>query len=142
MNIKNLFLAIILPFFLCSLDVFDQVDEGEVKVTPKDVFESLEESDITYNNKAKIIVMNKITAISKEFLVDVGSKINYGKAIVDVHKCGRVKDTDDNFILVSLSESLSHNDSKLIFRGWIFSRSLSLSAVEHPIYQLIAVECL
>lgn len=141
-SIKILIISFIIPFFVCSMDVFDHVDKNSSNITPKDVFETLEDSDIIYNEKAKIIVMNKITAIPREFMIDVGSTINYGKAVIEVHKCGRIKDSDDNFILVSLNENLSGNDSKLIFRGWIFSRSLSLSAVEHPIYQLIAVGCI
>lgn len=138
----HIFTYIFISLFLNAFDVFDKVDDQPVQNSPKDVFENLEDQDIIYENEAKLIIMNKITGVSKEFIVNVGSNIEYGRAEVEVHKCGKIKNSNEHFILVSLNESVGENGKKQIFRGWIFSKSLSLSAVEHPIYQLIAVSCI
>lgn len=139
-------LVIFFSLFLCSENIFERFDkknDGAEGAVVQDVFDTLDSGSIIYTNKAKIIVMNKITANSKEFLINVGSHINYGRAEISVHKCGKMKNNkNDNFILVSLKEKIGEEYYKNLFRGWIFSKSLSISAIEHPIYQLIAVSCL
>jgi hypothetical protein len=110
----------------------------------KDIFSYVDQDKLNYDTKAKIIILNKITANSREFLIDVGGKASYGRAEVTVHKCAHIKGSNEDLMLVSLYENLGSDGdeaSKLLFKGWIFSNSLSISAVEHPIYQLIAAGC-
>ncbi len=119
-------------------DVFDSIAETAVE---DDVF-AIADDKLTYVNKAKLIVMNKITANSKEITLNVGSKITYGRAEVELVKCVKMDNKkQNNLLLVSLKENEFDGTSKQIFRGWLFSNSPSLSAVEHPVYQLIAISC-
>jgi len=140
-DIIRFFLIILslLSFQSKAHDVFDTAIS--TTNTGDDVFATVDEK-FTNANKAKLIVMNKITANSKELLLNIGSKITYGRAEIEVIKCVKTNDKkDNNLLLVSLKENEFDKKSKQIFRGWLFSNSNSLSAVEHPVYQLIAISC-
>jgi len=136
----------ILMFSNCikAEDAFDSIETEEPKNNEQaeDIFSSVDETKVSYLKKATIIVINKITANSKEFQVSIGSKVSYGKAEIELHKCAKINNfRKEDLLLVSLKEKSFDNSEKLIFSGWLFSKSPSLSAVEHPIYQLIAVSC-
>ncbi len=138
---KRILLIIFLIFSQKSIaqDVFDSIDNKDQQYS-EDVFNLIETSNLTESKKGKIIVLNKITANSKEFEIQVGSQITYGKAVIELHKCSS-KNSKESLLLVSLTVKESDDVNKNIFRGWVFSNDISLSSIEHPVYQLIAVSC-
>lgn len=132
--------ALLFSFQSYGFDVFDSVVDEKIKENSSDVFGVIESENLTEKKKGKIIILNKITANSKEFELTVGSEINYGRAIVGLHKCAN-RNMKENLLLVSLKVKESADVQKNVFRGWIFSKNLSISSIEHPVYQLIAVSC-
>lgn len=123
-----------------AADIFDYTEEEVQNANPHDVFSNIDESKVKYTNQGKVIILNKITSNSKEFAVHVKDKITYGKAEVELHKCAKTEE-DESILLVTLRELSLDKEKTIIFRGWLFSKNLSLSSVEHPVYQLIAVSC-
>ncbi|NDB83639.1 MAG: DUF2155 domain-containing protein, partial [Alphaproteobacteria bacterium] len=124
-------------------NIFEITGE-EGAVMEEDVFRITESSTSALSQKAKLVIINKITANSREFLIEKGKKIQYGHAEVQLNKCARTE-FGDSLIHVSLREvgldGMGSLNQTLIFRGWLFAGSPSLSAPSHPIYQLIAISC-
>lgn len=136
-------LALIFSGNAIAEDVFDSQSfdpQDEKPPESAEIFDVLEEDDTKNYAKGKIIIMNKITASSKEFDVEIGKTIRFGKASLALHKCANSHNRGSSmFVTLDVEEQKTPN--KLIFRGWLFSKSQSLSAVTHPVYQLIAVSC-
>ncbi|MDX2050453.1 MAG: DUF2155 domain-containing protein [Rickettsiaceae bacterium] len=90
--------------------------------------------------KGSVIILNKITANSKKFVVNLGDKVTYENAEITLHKCAKTSD-GESALLVTLKEGVLNDREKVIFDGWIFSSSPSISAPEHPVYMLMAIAC-
>jgi len=96
-----------------------------------------------YYNTAKIVALNKITAKSQEFLIKVGSSGYFGNISITVKKCWSNNDLylPQNKILLNVVENKVDEDPMNIFSGWLISSNISASALEHPSYELIAIDC-
>jgi hypothetical protein len=108
--------------------------------------------------------LNKVTGKTSELRVKVGGKVSFGKLDVKVKKCWRapLDQRPENKILLEIEEDDSRQDldvinpqnvdntnsnqksdelKRTIFYGWMFSSSPSISGLEHPIYDITAIEC-
>ncbi len=125
-------------------DVFESIADINTSSheSKEDIFSFIDRDSVKFLEKAKIVIMNKITANSKEFELPVGSKAKYGHAELIIHKCAKSDDPAvGSMILVTLKDTGEKEDIKTLFSGWVFSKSPSISAVEHPVYQLLAISC-
>lgn len=117
-----------------------------------------EDFDITKNNKdlswekeildnffpkATLIALNKVTAKSEKLTIDLKKPVFFGNIQITVHKCWKSSDlyNKENRILISVEENKIDADPEMIFQGWIFSSSPSISSLLHPVYEIIAVDC-
>lgn len=100
-------------------------------------------SELKTYNMGKIIVLNKITATSKELTLKLGEPQYFGNIQIQLHKCVKNLDpyNEDNYILLSVTEHKIDEDPMLIFQGWLFSSSISVSGLMHPIYEIFAQNC-
>ena len=61
-----------------------------------------------------------------------------------VHKC--VKSTDpfnaNNLMLLTIFDNKIDDENLSVFHGWIVSSNPSISTLEHPVYEVIAVDCI
>ena len=134
------------------------VNEGEEETTaPVQVHNSHDVFDVmhntppqgtiglagTYYGVAKIVALNKITAKSKEFAVKIGDTAYFGNIAISVKKCWGNNDPyfPENKILLSVVESRVDDDPQNIFSGWMISSNIQASAMEHPSYEVIAINC-
>ena len=106
------------------------------------------DSDISrFNNIAIVQALNKTTAKTSIIDLKVGEKISYGSLKIIAHKCWQspLEQKPENKILLEVFEVKNENSEKLqekrIFYGWTFSSSPSISGLEHPIYDIIALNC-
>ena len=142
-----------------------EVSEKDKKTLSKDVkkndkkIENLEDdlsdfeeikpdSDISrFYNTAIVQALNKTTAKTSIIDLKVGEKISYGSLKIIAHKCWQspLEQKPENKILLEVFEVKNENSEKLqekrIFYGWTFSSSPSISGLEHPIYDIIAINC-
>ena len=142
-----------------------EVSEKDKKAPAKDVkkiakkVENLEDdlsdfeeikpdSDISrFYNTAIVQALNKTTAKTSIIDLKVGEKISYGSLKIIAHKCWQspLEQKPENKILLEVFEVKNENSEKLqekrIFYGWTFSSSPSISGLEHPIYDIIAINC-
>lgn len=95
-------------------------------------------------NQAKIIVLNKITAKSKELLFLLGKIQFFGNLSIEVHKCIKNTSPFDNYnlMLLTIFDNKLNDNKVLVFHGWMVSRYPSLSTMEHPVYEVIPIDCL
>ena len=94
--------------------------------------------------KAELIVLNKITAKSVKKIFNLGEVQFFGNLSIEVHKC--VKSTDpfnlNNLMLLTVCDNKIDDDNLSVFHGWLVSSNPSISTLEHPVYEVIAVNCI
>ena len=94
---------------------------------------------------AKIQILNKNTAKTQDQKIAVGTSFKYGNIIITPHKCWQAPLTKkpDSKILLEVDEINLRDDNEInnIFLGWMISSSPSISGLEHPIYDITALNC-
>lgn len=120
----------------------DELDEVNSKtILPEAKADDL--SNLKVCSQAKIIVINKITAQSKEMDLKLGESKYFGNIEVKVYKCYKELNpyAPDNKILLSATEEKVDDEPTLLFQGWMMSSNISISTFEHPVYEIFAKDC-
>jgi hypothetical protein len=100
-----------------------------------------------HGNFAIVQALNKTTAKTSILELKVGEKTNFSNINIIPHKClqSPLEQKPESKILLEILEiKHEYNDrtlEKRIFYGWMFSSSPSISGLEHPIYDIIAINC-
>ena len=100
-----------------------------------------------FNNVAVVQALNKTTAKTSIIDLKIGEKISFGSLRIVANKCWQspLEQKPENKILLEIFESKNESEEKSsekrIFYGWMFSSSPSISGLEHPIYDIIALNC-
>lgn len=138
----------------CPVDVNDLLDRlthehakerkaSKLTDTPQAI-ENSKNSPLMKMEKAELIVLNKITAKSVKKTFNLGEVQFFGNLSIEVHKC--VKSTDpfnaNNLMLLTIFDNKIDDDNLSVFHGWIVSSNPSISTLEHPVYEVIAVNCI
>ena len=94
-------------------------------------------------NTARMQAMDKITGRVSEIDVPVGGIANFGTFSVLVRKCvtKSPEEPPENIAFVDVVDNYQSNDPVNIFKGWMFSSTPALNAVEHPIYDIWLLKC-
>ncbi len=108
---------------------------------PKLTIDKIDQSNFSVT--AVLQGLNKVTAKTSELRIKVGSQIEFGKLVIKAKKCWRSPPDQrpENKILLEVLETDANGIKKVIFYGWMFSSSPSISGLEHPIYDITAIEC-
>lgn len=127
-----------------AFDLAEELDVEEVSVF--DASETIPDKAATtygYYDSAKIIALNKITANSQEITLKIGKVSYFHNAEIKLNKCWKSSDQymPNNQILLTVTESKADEDPKSIFHGWLISSQPALASLEHPVYEIMAVEC-
>jgi hypothetical protein len=121
-----------------SLDdsAFNKIDANDLSVLPSAISEG-------YYSGAKIIALNKITANSETMVIQVNTTAYFNNAKIELHKCWKSGNqiSPSSQMLITILEHKFDDDQKSIFSGWIISGDPALSTFEHPVYEILAVEC-
>ena len=129
-----LFLFILLP----QLSYAEEISTTETKQ------ELVEESNDQTTNKAKIQILNKITAKAQYVTVDINSEISFHTLKLKIFKCLKSSpyELSENKILMEIAEKKNgQEDENIIFDGWMFSSSPAISSLEHAVYDIVAIDC-
>lgn len=89
-------------------------------------------------------VLNKVTARAEELKAKPGETLKFGKLEIEAVQCYQSAPTSlpDSVALLSIREQLADQKrAKLLFHGWMYASTPSLTALEHPIYDVTMVEC-
>jgi hypothetical protein len=89
-------------------------------------------------------VLNKVTARARSYTLKPGETVDSGKITIKASYCQLSADNSlpDAAALVEIRENLPPEEKpKLLFSGWMYQSSSSISALEHPIYDVTLVGC-
>jgi hypothetical protein len=92
---------------------------------------------------AVLRTLDKVTARVSTIQVPVGSATELGSLEVTVRACDKrpPEETPESAAFLEISEAKQGERAKMLFSGWMFASSPSLSALEHPIYDIWVVDC-
>ena len=112
------------------------------KKTNKVTIDQIDQSNLA--NVSILRGLNKITAKTEEFEVEIGNEVQFGRLSIIAHQCWQSPpdQTPESKVLLEIYETGSNNIRNQIFHGWMFASSPSISGLEHPIYDITALNCL
>ena len=97
---------------------------------------------------ASIVIMrtiDKLSARTHTFEIPVDKTVKFGNSLfIKVRSCLRASPLDrpESAAFMQIWERKPHEkDSKWIFSGWMFASNPSLSAMDHPVYDVWVMEC-
>jgi hypothetical protein len=87
--------------------------------------------------------LDKISARVSQIEAPVGASVTFGTLSILVRDCekSRPEDPPDNAAFLQIYEAAPGEDTKRLFSGWMFSSSPALSKLEHPVYDVILLDC-
>lgn len=106
-------------------------------------------------NIAVLQILDKTTAKTSILEIKIGEKKEFGRIVIKVDKCWQApldQKPDSRILLEVFEKNLAQNiknqekfDKKAknerIFFGWMISSSPSISSLEHPVYDIVALKC-
>jgi hypothetical protein len=87
--------------------------------------------------------LDKITARVSKFEAPVGAPVQFGTLAIRVRDCEKSspEDAPENAAFVEIDETRPGETRNRVFSGWMFASSPALSALEHPVYDVVLLDC-
>ena len=87
--------------------------------------------------------LDKITARVTRLDVPVGDTVVFGTLAITVRACfgTRPEEAPENAAFLEIVDTPPGQTERLSFSGWMFSSSPSISAMDHPVYDVWVDEC-
>lgn len=101
-------------------------------------------SDMIAEPVAVLQGLDKITARVSEIEAPVGKTVNFGTLSITVRDCERnpPEDRPESAAFLQIDEARpGENKTIRRFSGWMFAQSPALSSLEHPVYDVILLDC-
>lgn len=94
--------------------------------------------------QVKLQILNKIDAKETEVITDIDKKFIFEDLEIKLRRCIKsgVQEKKENLALIEIYDIAKDTPREQAFYGWMFSSSPALSAMEHPIYDVIVLECI
>lgn len=140
--LKILFIILLFSFQLVNAVDVEQSSNQEIEESSSENAD--EEAFIHNKHYAKVQILNKITAKTSYLDIKVGSEKIWGLIKIQVQTCWKSSpyELSENKILLDISEKkVGREEYSKIFTGWMFSSSPAISTMEHPIYDVVAINC-
>ena len=95
-------------------------------------------------NIARLRGLDKITARVFSYDVPVNGQFVFGTLEIYVRACRKTvpEERPESAAYLEILELSSKTSSNYLFQGWMFSSSPSLSALEHPVYDIWLEDCI
>ena len=87
--------------------------------------------------------LDKVTARVSTFQAPLGVTVRFGTLEITVKSCDRTppEEPPESAVFLEVKEKRPDEPVTELFRGWMFSSSPALSALEHPVYDVWVLEC-
>lgn len=97
--------------------------------------------------EADVVVMqglDKITARTSTFQVDVGASRRFGSLEITARYCEKTppEEPPERKAFLEIVDIRPDREAVGVFTGWMFSSSPALNALEHPVYDVWVIDCL
>lgn len=93
--------------------------------------------------KVSVRILDKITADTKTFDLEIGKTVAYGNLRIRPTTCKKAPPIDEpeSASFLQIWEKIHEGSDQWIFSGWMFASSPSLSGMEHPVYDVWVIDC-
>lgn len=135
-------LILLLSFSLnVNAQSFEDFADPESETSEENIEEVKTDLSHFYNT-AVIQNLNKTTAKTSVLEMKIGDTLKFGQIQIIAHKCWQapLDQKPESKILLEVLENKEGKNTR-IFYGWMFASSPSISGLEHPIYDLTAINC-
>ena len=122
----------------------ETIDDNENLTIKRDLKEKKKSIKSQNTSHAILIGLDKITAKSSKFEVNLNEIKKFGPLEIKILKCGKVKvnnKLDDVAYMQVKDLTTSENEKVFIFNGWTFASDPSLTPFDHAIYDLQLLNC-
>ena len=87
--------------------------------------------------------LDKITARVSTFQVDINNTAVYGTLKITVRSCRKRPPTEppESAVFLEIADKKPGQSPVQLFSGWMFASSPALNALEHPVYDIWALDC-
>ena len=87
--------------------------------------------------------LDKITARVSKFEAPVGTPVQFGTLAIRVRDCEKSppEETPESAAFLEIDDTHTGEVRTRVFSGWMFASSPALSALEHPVYDVILLDC-
>ncbi len=87
--------------------------------------------------------LDKITARVSEIDAPVGKTVQFGSLAITVRDCEKnpPEDRPEDAAFLQIDEVQPGEENVRRFSGWMFAQSPALSSLEHPVYDVILLDC-
>jgi len=91
----------------------------------------------------RLRILDKVRAESRTYELNVGRTVAYGNLRIRPRACRKSSPLDDpeSAAFLQIWEVKPDDSSSWVFSGWMFASSPSLSAMDHPVYDVTVLEC-
>jgi hypothetical protein len=102
-----------------------------------------DQSDMITEPVAVLQGLDKITARVSEITAPVGQTVRFGTLAITVRDCEKNPPVDrpEDAAFLEIDEIRPGEDNVRRFSGWMFAQSPALSSLEHPVYDVILLDC-
>lgn len=96
-----------------------------------------------YEKIAVLEALDKITGHVFTLEAVIGSEVQFGRLRINPHRCYKAppEQPPESVAFLEIRETRPDQDALQLFTGWMFASSPGLSTLEHPIYDVIVLDC-
>jgi hypothetical protein len=100
-------------------------------------------SDMIAEPVAVLQGLDKITARVSEIDAPIGKMVQFGTLAITVRDCEKnpPEDRPEDAAFLQIDEVHPGEENIRRFSGWMFAQSPALSSLEHPVYDVILLDC-
>ena len=123
---------------------FEELEEEPENITQNKKFKEKKGEKSLKSSQAVMIGLDKITAKSSEFIVNLNESKLFGPLEIKILKCGKVKVNNklDSVAYMQVKDLTKNDNEKVfIFNGWTFASDPNLTPFDHAIYDLQLLNC-
>lgn len=99
-------------------------------------------------DKVVLRALDKVTATTQDYTVNVGESLEYGSLRVDVKHCEKrpPEDVPETFAFLQIYDAKldgkgQKGKEEKVFSGWMFSSKPAVSALDHGVYDIWVIAC-
>ena len=124
---------------------FDELNNNSDFSTNEKYIKEKEKIKNTIKSSHVVLIgLDKITAKSSQFVVNLNEVKKFGPLEIKILKCGKIQvDNKIDDVAYMQVKDLTKNDNEkvFIFNGWTFASEPRLTPLDHAIYDLQLVNC-
>jgi hypothetical protein len=124
----------ILCISLFCLNAWPVLAQSQTETTQK---------EYTSEPHLRLRILDKVRAISRTYDLDIDHTVAYANLRIRPRTCQKSSplDAPENAAFIQIWEIDADKKSNWVFSGWMFSSTPSLSAMNHPVYDVSVIEC-